>query len=239
VVGAALMLSTFWKLISLDAGFEREHVLLVNVDRRTGNYPKERWSAVYQEMLEQLRTIPGVRSASVSAITPVCHCRWAGEVVVEGYSPKSRDDAMASFNNVSDGYFETVGTPIVAGRDFNSHDTINSQKVAIISESMVRKYFGTRLETTNPLGQHFRTRDGDVLSGPIEIVGIAKDAKYGSLRDEPTPFVFIPWSQGGAPGPLAGFELRAAGGAPTALISGVRSASKSTGTCRSSSRRWR
>ena len=115
VVGAGLMLSTFWKLISLDAGFERDHVLLVNVDLRSGNYPAERWSAVYQEMLDQLRTIPGLRSASVSSITPVCHCRWAAEVVVEGYTPKSREDAMASFNNVSDRYFETVGTSIVGG----------------------------------------------------------------------------------------------------------------------------
>ncbi len=93
VVGAGLMLSTFWKLISLDAGFERDQVLLVSADLSSGNYPRERWSAVYQEMLDQLRAIPGVHSASVSAITPVCHCRWAGEVEVDGYTPKSRDDA--------------------------------------------------------------------------------------------------------------------------------------------------
>jgi len=220
VVGAGLMLSTFWKLISLDAGFERDQVLLVSVDLRNGNYPRERWAAVYQEMLDQLRTIPGVRAASVSSITPVCHCRWAGEVVFEGYAPKSRDDAMASFNNVSDRYFETLGTPILAGRDFNSHDTSTSLKVAIISKSTAQKYFGA----TNPLGQHFRIRDGNILGGPVEIAGIVKDAKYGSLREEPSPFVFIPWSQGGMPGPLTGFELRATGGAPTALISGVKSA---------------
>jgi putative ABC transport system permease protein len=227
VVGAGLMLSTFWKLISLDAGFERDHVLLVSVDLRDGNYPKERWSAVYQQMLDQLRTIPGVRSASVSSITPVCHCRWAGEVVIEGYTPKSRADAMASFNNVSDSYFESLATPIVSGRDFNSHDTATSAKVAIISESMAQKYFGA----TNPLGQYFRTRDGrgpqfawNITGGPVEIVGVVKDAKYGTLRDDPSPFVFIPWSQGGVPGPLTSFEIRTAAGAPTSLISGVKSA---------------
>jgi putative ABC transport system permease protein len=219
VVGAGLMLSTFWKLISLDAGFEREHVLLVNVDLRSGNYPADRWAAVFQEMLRQLRTIPGLRSASVSSITPVCHCRWAGEVVVEGYTPKSRDDAMASFNNVSDGYFETVGTSIIGGRDFNRHDTSTSMKVAIVSQSMARKYFGAE----NPLGLHFRIQDGNIPSDPVEIVGIVKDAKYGSLRDEPSPYVFIPWSQGGPPGPLTGFELRTAD-TPTTLITGVKSA---------------
>jgi putative ABC transport system permease protein len=227
VVGAGLMLSTFWKLISRDAGFERGQVLLVSADLSSGNYPRERWSAVYLEMLEPLRAIPGVHSASVSSITPVCHCRWAGEVEVDGYSPKSRDDSMASFNDVSDRYFETVGTAIVAGRDFNSHDTSTSLKVAIVSKSFVQKYFGA----ANPLGRHFRIPEGrgsqyawSIAGGPVEIVGVVRDAKYSSLRDESSPFVFIPWSQGGVPGPLTSFELRAGGGAPTALISGVKSA---------------
>ena len=226
IVGAGLMLATFWKLISLDAGFERDRVLLVSVDLRRGNYPMERQSAVYQEMLDQLRTIPGLHSASVSSITPVCHCRWAGEIEVAGYTPKSRDDAMASFNNVSDQYFETLGTSVVAGRDFNSHDTSTSLKVAIVSKSFAQKYFGA----ANPLGPYFRIRDGrgsqfawSITGGPVEIVGIVKDAKYGSLREEPSPFVFIPWSQGGVPGPLTSFELRATSGAPTALIPGVKS----------------
>jgi putative ABC transport system permease protein len=220
VVGAGLMLSTFWKLTWLDAGFDRDHVLLVTADLRTGNYARERWSAVYQEMLDRLRATPGVRSASVSSITPVCHCRWSGEVVVDGYTPTSRDDAMASFNNVSDRYFETLGSSIVSGRDFDVHDTAISQKVAIVSRSMAQKYF----RAANPLGRYFRIRDGSVTSDPVEIVGVVKDAKYGSLRDEPSPFVFIPWSQGGRAGPLTSFELRAIGGVPTALIPGVKSA---------------
>ncbi len=109
---------------------------------------------------------------------------------------------------------------VVAGRDFDLHDTSTSLKVAIISKSMAQKYFGA----ANPLGQHFRIRDGNITGDPVEIVGIVKDAKYGSLRDEPSPFVFIPWNQGGAPGPLTSFELRSADGAPTALIAGVKSA---------------
>jgi predicted permease len=227
VVGAGLMLSTFWRLISLDAGFDRDHVLLVSADLRSGNYPRERWSAVYQEMLDQLRAIPGVHSASVSSITPVCHCRWPGEVEVDGYTPKSRDDAMASFNNVTGQYFETLGTPVLVGRDFNSHDTPTSLRVAIVSSSFAEKYFGA----SNPLGQQFRIRDGrgpqvawSIIGGPVEIVGVVKDAKYGSLREEPAPFVFIPWNQGGVPGPLTSFEVRPAVGTPMALKSAVKSA---------------
>jgi ABC-type antimicrobial peptide transport system permease subunit len=95
-----------------------------------------------------------------------------------------------------------------------------SQKVAIVSQSFIQKYFGVK----NPLGQRFRIRDGTVLGDPIEIVGIVKDAKYYSLRREPSPYVFIPWSQGGAPGPLTSFELRASSGAPSGLVAGVKSA---------------
>jgi putative ABC transport system permease protein len=220
LVGAGLMLSTFWKLTSLDAGFERSRVLLVTVNLRDGNYPREQWSAVYRDLLDQLRAVPGVRSASISSFTPVCHCRWMAEVMLEGYTPKSRDDAMANFNNVSDRYFETIGTPMASGRDFNSHDTSNSPKVAIVSKSMAQKYFAA----ANPVGRHFRIRDGDSISNPVEIVGMVEDAKYYSLRAEPSPLIFIPWSQGGPAGPLTTFELRPAGGAPTTLTSGVKSA---------------
>jgi putative ABC transport system permease protein len=174
---------------------------------------------VYQRMLNELRTVPGLRSASLSSVPPICHCRFAGEVEVDGYAPKSREDALVSFNSVSDGYFETLGTAMVRGRDFNSHDTSGSAKVAIVNESMAAKYFGTK----NPLGQHFRMASGNGVSDAVEIAGVVKDAKYGSLRDEPSPAIFIPWSQGGPPGPLTGFELRAAG-APTALIRGAISA---------------
>jgi putative ABC transport system permease protein len=219
-VGAGLMLSTFWKLASLDAGFDRSDVLLVTTDLRSGKYPEERWSAVYLEILQKLRAVPGVASASVSYFTPVCHCRLNSEVEIEGYTPKSRDDAMVAFNNVTDQYFETVGTPIVGGRDFDRNDTPSSPRVAIISQAMARKYFGLR----NPLGQHFRIRNGGIPGTPVEVIGIVKDAKYGSLRDDPSPYAFLPWGQGHAFWPLTSFELRAVGGSPSLLIPGVKSA---------------
>ncbi len=121
---------------------------------------------------------------------------------------------------MSERYFETLGTALVAGRDFSGHDTSASLAVAIISQAMAEKYFGA----TNPLGRYFRIRNGTLLGRPVQIVGIVRDVKYGSLRDDPSPYAFIPWSQGGVPGPLTSFELRAAGGSPTALIPGAKSA---------------
>ena len=220
-VGAGLMISTFWKLASLDAGFNRRDVLLVTVDLRNGKYPEERWSGMYLEILQKLRAVPGVASASVSNFTPVCHCGSnSNEVDVQGYTPKSRGDAMVAFNNVTEEYFETVGTAIIGGRDFNSRDTPSSPRVAIVSEAMVRKYFGS----TNPLGQHFRILNGTIPGAPVEIVGIVKDAKYDSLRDDPSPYAFLPWGQGHAFWPLTSLELRPVGGTPSILIPGVKSA---------------
>jgi putative ABC transport system permease protein len=124
-------------------------------------------------------------------------------------------------NEVSERYFETLGTPIVAGRDFTRRDIYGSAKVAIVSQSMAQRYFSG----ANPLGQRFvRLRDGERTGETVEIVGVVKDAKYGSLKEEASPFVFFPWSQSGIPGPLTSFELRPVGGSPAELIAGVKAA---------------
>ena len=94
VVGAGLMLSTFFRLETLDAGFDRQHVLLIDVDLRNGNYPQERRGAAMREMLEHLRALPGVRSASVSNMTPVSGSFWNENLEIEGYTSKGREDTL-------------------------------------------------------------------------------------------------------------------------------------------------
>jgi predicted permease len=103
VVTAGLLLSTFWKLSSVNPGFEPKHVLLMRVDFRNGNPARERrvW-----EMLERLRTIPGVKSASISSAKPLCNCDWTDEVVVDGYTPKSPKDTSVFADEVSDQYLK-------------------------------------------------------------------------------------------------------------------------------------
>jgi len=220
VIGAGLMVSTFWKLVLLDPGFDRDHVLLTTVDLRNGHYPPELRLPAFRQMLEKVRTIPGVRFASASNFTPISMARWKHELIIDGYTARSRDDAAVYFNEVSEGFFDTLGIPIVAGRDFNSHETPASPPVAIINQTMARKYFGS----ANPLGKHYRTREGDHLTEPVEIVGIVKDSKYGTLREEIPPTAYISWSQDAVPYPLTNIEIRAAQGSPTALIAAVKPA---------------
>jgi putative ABC transport system permease protein len=220
VVGAGLMLTSFFKLETLDAGFDREHILLANVDLRNGHYPKERRAAVYREMLEHLRALPGVRSVSDSNGTPVSGGFWNNNLQIEGYTSKSQDDTLVYFNEVSDGYLETLGIGLVAGRDFNAHDTPQSPKVAIINQTAASRYFAGR----NPIGQHYRAEEGNTWGDWFEIVGVMKDGKYGTLREEILPTAFQAGSQNKEPRQSINFEVRAAAGAPTALISAVKSA---------------
>lgn len=218
VVGAGLMLSTFFRLETLDPGFDREHVLLVDVDLRNGNYPQERRGAAMREMLEHLRALPGVLSASVSNMTPVSGSFWNENLEIEGYASKGRDDTLVYFNEVSDRYFETLRTDLIAGRDFNNHDTPESPKAAVVNQTMAKKFFADR----NPVGRRYRTQFGNEMGPWTEIVGVVKDSKYGSLREDILPTAFMAASQDATPMWYT-FELRAAG-LPTGLIAGAKSA---------------
>jgi putative ABC transport system permease protein len=222
IVGAGLMLTTFRKLASLDAGFDRGHVLLVAVDLRNANYPPQRRAAGYQRMLDRLRTVPGVRSASRSEMTPIGGGVWDSELLIDGYTAKSHQDVIVNFNQVSAGYFDTLGTPFVAGRDFNQHDTPQSPQAAIVNETFVKRYFGA----SNPLGRTFRLNNGPGVFPPVEIVGVVKDAKYESLREDIPPTAYRAESQDrpgmAAPSPFTNFELRSVAGAPADLIPSVK-----------------
>jgi len=217
VVGAGLMLTTFFRLETLNPGFERAHVLLVNVDLRNTTYPKESRGAALREMLDRLRALPGVLSASESNKTPISDSWWNEYVEVEGYAAKARTDTLVWFNEVSEGYFATFETALLAGRDFNAHDTPQSPKVAIVNQTMANKFFAGR----NPIGQRYRTDQGKEMGPWTEIVGVVKDAKYASLREDILPTAFIAAGQDMTPMWYT-FELRAAGD-PAALVSAAKS----------------
>jgi predicted permease len=226
LAGAGLMLATFFKLETLDPGFARESVLLVAANQLKASVGgdahgvAEKSMAQFQQFLEKLRAIPGVHSASVSAVVPVGWNAWNGDMTIEGYQPRSRDEDSIDFNLVSSGFFETTGTALVAGRDFTAHDTAGTPRVAIINEAMAKKFF----PNANPLGKHFWDEDDEKAGQHVEIVGIVKDAKYDSLREQPPPTAYRAWGQTPSPFPGASFEVRVAGGAPTSVLAGVKQA---------------
>jgi putative ABC transport system permease protein len=220
VLGAGLLLGTFRRLATLDPGFRSEGVLLASLNLRGTGLPDERLPALKREILEAVRATPGVRSASASAITPVSGAAWNGRVVVDGYTPARRDDDLVFFNSVSEGFFATMGTPLLAGRDFDRGDAAGSETVAVINEAMARRFFagasplGRRIEVDGPPGQQKTLR----------VVGVVGNTKYRSLREETEPLVYLSMAQDvGAGPPMFSLELRTAG-PPAALAPAVTAA---------------
>ncbi len=219
VTAAGLLVGSFRRLATLDPGFDRRGVLRVDVDFTGTGLEGERRAEARREMLERLRALPGVESASASLITPVSGITWNDVLVVPGYEPSGPMDALAYFNTVSGDYFETLGTPLLVGRDLGDADGAGAPRVAVVNEAFAHKFFGK----ASPLGKSFRTQVGDGTSDPVEVVGVVGDAKYSSLTEEPPPAVYLPFGQGEEFGSHVSLEVRT-GGPPGALRPAVQQA---------------
>ena len=218
VVGAALLLRSLWKLNSIDAGLQPDPVLLVGASV-PGNYTPEQKAIKFRQMLEKVRAIPGVHSASNSNIVPLCNCPGRMPIAVDNYIPRSSDSAVF-FNRVSDQYFAALGIRLMEGRDFSSDDTPVSTKVAIVNESLARRYF----RGIDPLGRSLRITEGSKIGAAYEIIGVVKDAKYGAVRDEMAPTLYLARNQDATALTSIYLEVRAAGDKPDALIAPLKSA---------------
>jgi predicted permease len=193
IIGAGLLVRTLHNLETLDQGFSSRGVLLFGFNPTKAGYKDERAARLYQEVLERIPQMPGVRSESLSFLTPISGGGWDNVArFVEGYSPHPSEDMDTYINAVGPRFFETLGTPVLLGRDFGPEDQSDSTPVALINQTMARRFFANR----NPLGKHFRLGD---WSGKreYEIIGVAGDAKYLSLRENvpPTAYIYIPQLQ--------------------------------------------
>ena len=191
VVGALLFVRSLRNLMTLDAGFAQEGILIANLDLRRTGVPNEQLPTLFDSVISRVAGLPGVQSAAHAFIVPVSGSGWNNNIIINGQKPAS---AVVNFNAVSAGYFKTMGTPILTGRDFDDRrDTPMSEKVAIVTESFVKKYF----EGQNPIGRAFQIEEGAGAPRPLyQIVGVAKDTKYTDLREEFKPIGFFPISQG-------------------------------------------
>src|SRR5690606_2352271 len=122
LVGAGLLVGSLRNLVLQDPGFSTEVGLLASVDLQRTGFPEEQIRRARGQLVEQLRASPGVLQASAADITPVAGPSWNGNVIVDGFTPTSEMDGVAWFNAVNDGYFATLGTPLLAGRDFDALD---------------------------------------------------------------------------------------------------------------------
>ena len=222
LVGAGLFVRSLQKLRQVETGFNNwDHTLLVSVDCYGTAYKGAKLSALHHELLERMNALPGVRSASLSTATPIRGGVDATRIFVSGESPHSEIEDV-NVNVVAPMYFETMGIPLVAGRGFSTQDSEQSPKVAVVSESMARRYFPNE----NPLGRRFSLTKQEA-GEEREIIGVVKDAKFDGLRKENTRIVYLSHKQDWTR-PSITFALRTAVD-PAGLIATVRQAIQSVG----------
>jgi predicted permease len=192
LIVAGLFLRSFNNLLSLDTGFDRSNVLLVNVSSRNANVLPEQRPVLWQQTLQRLQSLPGAISASESIITPISGAGANNIFLLQSGGGLTGRDALAFMNYVSPEYFATLRSPIRAGRNFDVRDVAGAPLVGIVNETMARKFFGD----VNPIGQyiHEEGSPGNPAT-PIQIIGILKDAKYRSLREATRPTIYFPIAQ--------------------------------------------
>lgn len=220
---AGLFLRHLAGLENVDLGFRRDHVLLVSLDPSRSGYSAGRLSNAYRDLLNRLDSIPGVRSATISAPTPLSGAGASGFASVEGYQERPEDRRYISISYVAPRYFETLGTPLLAGRDFRFEDDVRAN-AAIISQTFARYYFAGR----NPIGKHVTLFQVTGVREPrtYEIVGVAADANYYEIREPVKRAIYLPAFHDGLVGANT-FLIRTRID-PESLAAGVRSTVRET-----------
>jgi putative ABC transport system permease protein len=201
VVGALLFVRSLRNLMTLDAGFSQDGILIVNMDLRRAGVAEERRLQLYDEITARVAGLPGVASAAQVFIVPVSGSGWNNTIVIGGKKYKEN----VNFNRVSAGYFKTMGTPVLAGRDFDSTDIPGPEPSAIVTQLFARQFFPDQ----NPIGQRFQIDEAPGRPNPTyRIVGLVKDSKYTDLREEFTPIAFTAASQDDEPFPYLQVVVR-------------------------------
>ncbi|MCA1560081.1 MAG: ABC transporter permease [Acidobacteria bacterium] len=180
---AGLYVRHLSNLRNRDVGFDRTSVLLVRLDTGRAPYEREQLAQLYKELLERFESVPGVRSATLSGMTPISGAAGSRFVTIEGFEEAPTARRRVMLNNVAPKYFETFGTSLISGRDFQFPDEGRARAV-IVNEAMARHYFADR----DPLGRQLLL-EGD--SRPYEVVGVVADAKYADLRSPVPPTVYL------------------------------------------------
>jgi predicted permease len=203
LIGAGLFIRTLGELRNLKPGFTTENLVAFAVDPSLNGYDVERCKLFYRQLLDALEATPGVRSVGLASVPILFGWEWDSTITVEGYEAQPGENMNPFFNSISPGYFETLGIPVLTGRDFRVsdnetllHDVREETgrenrvpKVVIVNRSFGEHYFGER----GVIGKHIGFGGNPGTKADMEIVGVIGDAKYMNMRDEVPRQVFIPF----------------------------------------------
>lgn len=217
LIGAALFARSLMSVLSQDAGFDRDKVLVVATDPSVAGRQGPRVDSYYAELRQRLSVLPGVESVSLSVMPPISNDdgNWTQSIAVDGAPIATESGRFVYFNAVSPDYFRTLGLRLNHGRDFTATDDAAGVKVAIVNEALVRTYFGQ----ANPLGR--RVSIGrDKRRQDLEIIGVVANAKYQRLQEDARSIAYLPIAQG-ASGSTLFAQVRAHADA-SALFESIR-----------------
>jgi putative ABC transport system permease protein len=192
LVGAGLFVRTLHNLKSLNVGFATDHLVTFGVQPTLAGYRPEQTRDLDTKVLQMLAGLPGVRSVAATNDPELANDDHQNNITLAGYTEKENEDMDVESPSVSPGYFSAMGMPLLAGRELNDQDREGTLKVAVVNESFARHYFG---DPQRALGHYYCKGGGITVKPDTEIVGVVKDAKHGSVRQEITRTTFTPYLQ--------------------------------------------
>lgn len=193
LVGTVLLLRSLEKIRNSSPGFLTTRVLTTRVSIGAADYSEAQAKAFQDQLLDRVRSLPGVEAAAFARITPLGYISYSSTpIVVDGYQPRPGEPPSVDYNEVSPDYFATLGIPLVTGREFTRADDENAPLVAVVNQTMVGRYWRGQ----DPIGRRLQ-----VNGRWVRVVGVAANSKYESMREVPRPFFYVPLRQDFAKSP--------------------------------------
>ncbi len=187
LVGAALLLESLEKIRTTSPGFSTTSVVTTGVSLAAAGYDAPSAKGFQDELIDRLNAVPGVESAAFARVTPLGYGTYSSTpIAVDGYQPSLEEQPSIDYNQVSPGYFATLGIPLLSGREFTRSDNETAPPVAIVNRTMMMRYWGGQ----DPVGRRLQ-----VKGGWARVVGVAADSKYESMREVAKPFFYVPLRQ--------------------------------------------
>ncbi|HLW98561.1 MAG TPA: ABC transporter permease [Candidatus Acidoferrales bacterium] len=187
LAGGALLLQSLRQIRTTSPGFSTTNVIDTAVDLSTAGYDAPRSKIFLDELIQRIRAIPGVEAAAYARGVPLGYGSFSStSIAVDDYEPQPKEQPIVLYNEVSPGYFVTMGIPLLSGRDFTRADDENAQRVAIVNQTMVARYWRGQ----NPVGQRLQ-----VKGNWARVVGVVKNSKYYTMNETPRPFFYVPLRQ--------------------------------------------
>ena len=217
LVGAGLFVRTLANLKETNSGFKNlDRLVTFQVDPSLNGYSVERLQTFYQQLLENIRALPGVNAAGFASVSILSGDEWDSTMSVEGHIAKDGEDLQAFMNSISPGYWQTMGVRLLEGRDFDQRDRGTKFRAAIVNRAFAEHFFPGR----SPIGRHIGFGNGPRTKLNIEIIGLVENSLYEGPREGVHRQVFVPFEESDSPSSVA-FYVRTAAD-PTSMFGALR-----------------